>query len=59
VQDRIVGIELARGQAFQVQIGLELGVELLVGGVVLVERVDLLGVVRVERKRPTTPIDGR
>ncbi len=34
MHDRVVGIELARGQALEVQVGLDLGMELLVGPVV-------------------------
>ena len=34
MDDGVVGIELARRQAFQIQIGLDLGMELLVGAVV-------------------------
>ena len=40
---QIVGVELARGQARQVQVGLELGVKLLVRAVVAVQRDDVPG----------------
>ena len=39
--DQVIGVKLAAGQALQVHIGLELGVKLLVRGVVGVQRHDL------------------
>jgi hypothetical protein len=36
VQHRIVGIELARGQSFQIKIGLDFRMKLLVGAVILI-----------------------
>jgi len=38
-----VGVKLSAGQPLQIQVGLELGVELLVGGMVTVQLDDLSG----------------
>ena len=42
--NQIVGVELARGQALEIEVGLEFGIELLVRAVVGLPRHDLVGV---------------
>jgi PAS domain S-box-containing protein len=50
MQHRIVGIELARGQSFQIEVGLDLRMELLVRAVILVALDDPFG--RFDKARP-------
>ncbi len=51
--DQIIGVKLATGQALQVHIGLELGVKLLVRGVVGVQRNDVFRLKALgQRRRP-------
>lgn len=52
-QHGVVGVEPAGRQAFEVEVGLELAVELLVGAVIGIERDDLSGG-QLEGKRPPT-----
>jgi len=40
---QVVGVKLARGQALQIHVGLELGMELLMGGVIAVQGDDVAG----------------
>ena len=47
VSTRVVGGKLARGQTLQVQIGLDLGMELLMGGMIGIQRDHRLRIQRV------------
>jgi hypothetical protein len=53
-QNQVVGIELARRQSFEVQVGLVFAVKLFAGGVTPVQVDDRLSVVLVTQRRPPT-----
>jgi hypothetical protein len=55
MQHRIVGAELARRQPFQVEVGFDLGMELLMGAVITVGGDN--GLRRIGKTRPPTKVD--